>query len=428
MNLLNFYTQQFTEQIFPFWQKAFDEEFGGVYTCFNNEGTELISDDKYVWSQGRYLWVLGKIYELIKKQELEIDSMLIEKQATKTLVFLKENVLLKEGSCCFLLTREGTKKEVIPGKGYDHSIFADCFVLLGFAKYVKEFSRSEELAKWIWTLFQNVEKRILSNSYRTEPYPTPKDMKAHSIPMIMLNVVQELRECYEEMKDEKKVEYLLIDEKNYMDKISHEFIDSSYRVGELLYLNSARDDKTILGRHLNPGHTIEDAWFIAHTALRMQDEKMLSVAKGIALKALELGWDKKSSGLLRYVDYEAGGKPQGALLSDDFSQLIDETWDYKLWWPHAESLYTTLLFSSIYQDEGFEEWYMKLHHYIFKTFPSDNLEVGEWIQIRKRNGVPENRVVALPVKDPYHIMRSMLLIIDLLSNQPQFLNEIDNKF
>ena len=49
-----------------------------------------------------------------------------------------------------------------------------------------------------------------------------------------------------------------------------------------------------------------------------------------------------------------------------------------------------------------------------RTLPNRINDRGEWIQIRDRAGKPENRVVALPVKDPYHIMRNLLLILEIL--------------
>lgn len=52
--------------------------------------------------------------------------------------------------------------------------------------------------------------------------------------------------------------------------------------------------------------------------------------------------------------------------------------------------------------------------YTFDTFPNPDTEVGEWIQIRDRQGRPQNKVVALPVKDPFHVMRALILIVDLL--------------
>ncbi|MBA7699205.1 hypothetical protein ES703_107895 [subsurface metagenome] len=40
--------------------------------------------------------------------------------------------------------------------------------------------------------------------------------------------------------------------------------------------------------------------------------------------------------------------------------------------------------------------------------------MGEWIQIRNREGKPEDKVVALPVKDPYHITRAFMHLIKAL--------------
>ena len=38
------------------------------------------------------------------------------------------------------------------------------------------------------------------------------------------------------------------------------------------------------------------------------------------------------------------------------------------------------------------------------------------MQIRMRDGRPQEKVVALPVKDPFHITRNLCLILELLSS------------
>jgi N-acylglucosamine 2-epimerase len=43
--------------------------------------------------------------------------------------------------------------------------------------------------------------------------------------------------------------------------------------------------------------------------------------------------------------------------------------------------------------------------------------VREWLQIRTRDGAPQDKVVALPVKDPFHITRNLVLILELLSEK-----------
>jgi glycine dehydrogenase subunit 1 len=59
----------------------------------------------------------------------------------------------------------------------------------------------------------------------------------------------------------------------------------------------------------------------------------------------------------------------------------------------------------------------KVFDYTYKTFPNPDRSIREWIQIRTREGNPQEKVVALPVKDPYHIIRNVLLIIELLETQ-----------
>ena len=56
----DFYLSQLYEKILPFWEKyAPDREYGGYFTCFSGNGGQLVSRDKYIWSQGRMLWVLS---------------------------------------------------------------------------------------------------------------------------------------------------------------------------------------------------------------------------------------------------------------------------------------------------------------------------------------------------------------------------------
>ena len=96
-------------------------------------------------------------------------------------------------------------------------------------------------------------------------------------------------------------------------------------------------------------------------------------------------------------------------------RLIRETWSSKLWWPHSEALYASLLAYRVGGKGSDARWYERLHGYVFDTFPNPDASVGEWIQIRDRAGAPMDKVVALPVKDPFHIVRNVLAVLELLS-------------
>jgi N-acylglucosamine 2-epimerase len=80
-------------------------------------------------------------------------------------------------------------------------------------------------------------------------------------------------------------------------------------------------------------------------------------------------------------------------------------------------MYSSLISYFNTGDEEFFDWFERIFDYTYKTFPNPDRSVGEWIQIRTREGRPQEKVVALPVKDPYHIMRNVLLIIELLEKK-----------
>lgn len=87
------------------------------------------------------------------------------------------------------------------------------------------------------------------------------------------------------------------------------------------------------------------------------------------------------------------------------------SWDYKLWWVHSEALYIYALLYHLTGDDELKAMYEKVYAYTFLIFPSQ--KNGEWNQIRGRDGKEINTVVALPVKDPFHIIRDMVKIIKI---------------
>ena len=96
---------------------------------------------------------------------------------------------------------------------------------------------------------------------------------------------------------------------------------------------------------------------------------------------------------------------------------LQENWDNKLWWPHSEALFALLLAAAQTGEPDLMDWYAKAHDYTFATFPNPDPAIGEWIQIRTRDGQPVDKIVALPVKDPFHITRAFLLILELLERR-----------
>lgn len=408
--LADFYRDHVQESLLPFWARALDPLHGGIYTCFNNRGEKLVSTRKYAWSQGRFLWLWSKIASTIAEDRLDGDLGSYHAHLEKTARFLEKHVFMQNGNCAFLLSETGEMIESAPGQGYDTSIYADCFVVIGLAGYAA-LARDRRRYDTARALYDRIRKRLQSGNFRTEPFPVPEGYRAHSIPMIMLNVSQELLYAAEnlQMQDSSDLSGYAI---GYMTDIMENFCVENDRIAELLPDDPSEAD-SLLARHLNPGHTLESMWFVMHSAIKNECSWVIEKAARTTERALRTGWDEVYGGLFRFVD-KGGGKPTGRKLSFPFEKVITESWDMKLWWPHSEALYTTLLVYLLTEDETFWSWHEKIRHYVFRTFPHPDPQVGEWIQIRDRRGRPVEKVAALPVKDPFHILRNMLLILDIL--------------
>ena len=408
--LLQYYRNHTEQMLLPFWVRALDHQNGGVYTCFNNAGTRLLNRDKYTWSQGRFLWVWSKIAAMITGNRLSGQPATFYEHARKTARFLEENAFLDNGNCAFLLTEKGEKKEPIPGGGYDTSIFADCFIVLGLSEFAG-LSNDPERFNRALKLYDCIVDRFSAGDFRSEPYPVPEGYRSHSFPMILLNVSQNLADVAKKL-DHSRNEVLLQDSIAYMQDIMENFYQSDHRVVEMLPADPA-EKSTLLYRHVNPGHTIESMWFVMQTARKTGQSDYIHKAVLAIEKAVELGWDRKFGGLLRFVDIN-GGKPSGDQRSTPFEDLITDTWDMKLWWPHSEALYATLMGYQLSEKKIMLDLHHRFRAYVFETFPNPDQSIGEWIQIRNRKGEPLDKIAALPVKDPYHILRNMLLSIELL--------------
>jgi N-acylglucosamine 2-epimerase len=417
-HLLPFYRAHAENVLLPFWFRALDAQRGGIYTCYNNAGTELVSTDKYTWSQGRFIWILSQAASMIWKGSLSGDADFCLAHARKTVEFLRKHVFLENGNCAYVLTGAGEMKEAIPGKGYDTSFFADCFVVLGFAKYALVSGDRTVLADAL-RLYRRIRERLAQGDARSEPYPVPDGFEAQATPMILLNVAQELADTLEAFSLS-EAEAVRSEAGGYMDTIMDRFRDGRH-LREMLPADPLNAD-TLLCRHITPGHAVECMWFVMVEAVKTGRKDRVEQAVDVIEQSFELGWDGEYGGLFREVDRD-GGAPKGRLIGGRYEALILDTWDMKIWWPHSEILYSLLLAYRLTNRNSLLEKYHAAHEYVFRTFPNPDKTVGEWIQIRDRSGKSVEKTVALPVKDPYHILRNILLAIELLDGRAETIGQ-----
>ena len=414
------FQKELTENLLSFWiPRCLDQKHGGYLNCFCNDGSRLVSTDKYTWSQGRFLWMFSKLATASTELFNEKTRAEFLKYAKSGRDFLLKNVLIapEDLRCVFLMNADGTPKRVGDFEELDMSIFADCFVTMGFAAYAVA---ADDKASWKFakSLGDSVWERYQSGNYRTLPYPLSPKYVAHSKPMILTNVCCELykaAEKFDPVEAKKQKERIAQCHR----EVFEIFADENDLVHEFKLANGDFSSD-LFGQHINPGHVIEDMWFQLEAADILGDfcnaERICRITK----KTLQTGWDQKYGGFYHFVKVNGEQGMEGDLgeaADEPQMQLVLDDWGSKLWWVHSEALYTTLLLYDRTGDAEFLTWFEKIFKYVFETFPNPDKTVGEWVQIRTREGRPQEKVVALPVKDPYHIIRNVILIIELLEKR-----------
>ena len=419
---LDFFKKELTENLLSFWMgRCLDAKNGGYFNCFTNDGSRLVSSDKYIWSQGRFLWVLSKLSMIESDLFTPEQRAVFLRYAQSGKEFLLKNVLMAPGDyrCVFLTDAEGRPKQMEGHTGYDLSISADCFVVMGFAAYARA---AGDVQAWDFckNLGESVWERYNTEGFRSYPYPVPKGYASHAKPMILTNMLCEMYRTAQQL-DKDYSRQLLPKIKVCHEEVFDVFTDENALVHEFTQADGSFTDD-LFGQHINPGHTLEDMWFQCEAAEVLQDDSHKTQICEIVKRTMALGWDETYGGIYHFIPCDGldTNYAPGAMVDEPQMKLVLDDWGSKLWWVHSEALYTTLLMFLETGDHTFEALFQKVFDYTYATFPNPDRNIREWIQIRTRQGRPKEKVVALPVKDPYHIIRNVILIIELLERQKDY--------
>ncbi len=380
-SLRSFYKENLFDKCLNHWlEKSIDNDYGGYITCLDRKW-EVFNTDKSVWFQGRGAWMFSKIYNTLEKDAKWLEA------AEKGYDFLLKHCFDTDGRMFFQVTREG---KPLRKRRY---VFSEAFAAIAFAEYYMATGKAAALehAKRCYKIMVDVYRGAMV----TEPkvIPETREMKGLSFPMILLNVTQIMREAekdplYDEVADQ------------VVNDIFNDFYKSEEKaLFECVGVNGERLDSP-QGRCINPGHSIEAAWFLLHEGMYREDKQIIDKALLILEQSIEIGWDKEhGGGILYFVDIE--GKP-----AEQYE------WDMKLWWPHTEALYAFLLAYHLTGDSKYEKWYEKIHEWSFSHF--EDSENGEWFGYLHRDGSVSNTLKGSMWKGMFHLPRALLMNYCLL--------------
>lgn len=375
------YKRELLENCLPFWlEHSQDKEYGGYFSCLNRDGS-VYDTDKFIWLQGREVWMFAMLYNNVEKNQQWLDC------AIQGAEFLKKYGHDENWDFYFSLDRKGNPL-VQP-----YNIFSNTFACMAFAQLAKA-TGNDEYALIARRIFERIlERRSNPKGQWCKAYPGTRPMKDFALPMIICNMALEIEDILE---DKSVLEQTI-------DTCLHEVFDVFYQpeLGCMLENVSSVGGAPVdcfEGREINPGHDLEALWFMMNLGVRRGDKALIEKCVEIALRVIERGWDKEFGGIYYFLD--AKGVPQQKL-----------EWDQKLWWVHIESAIAMLKGYQLTGNEKCLEWFMKLDAYLWDNFKDK--EYPEWFGYLNRRGE-----VLLPLKGGkwkgcFHVPRGLYQIWQL---------------
>ena len=374
------YYHTLVDEVIPYWLKYAIDESGAINNCLNEDGT-IISKERYIWSQGRALWTFSALYNRIEKKKEYLDV------ANGLFNYLLNTGRDETGKWLYRFDEHGNVLDK------DISIYVDGFVLIGMAEYYK--ATGDERAKQIAIeTYENTLWRINHpGSYEVAPYVIKDGIKTHGVYMIFSYFYYQLGKAIgrEDICDSG---YKLA-----LEVINDFYVKEKDAILEFVTVDGKFTD-TPEGRACVPGHAIECMWFLISIFEDRNEKGNIDLCSKIIRRHIELAFDKEKGGLILALDIDGKspcfwGKPT-----------------YKPWWVQAETLVATVY---AYKHTG-DEWFMDIHKQIkefaFTHYPNG---YGEWYNWLDNDG-NVGETAALPVKDPFHLPRALMMLTDILEN------------
>lgn len=382
----NMYDMQLRKSVLPFWlEHGMDKEYGGILTGLDRDGS-IIETDKSVWFQGRALWTFATAYRTIDKKPEYLEA------ATSLVHFIENHCFDSDGRMFFRVSRDG--RPVIKRLRY---FFSETFAIIGFAAY-SEATGDKAYADKAFSLLQKVEmlrttSGILIPKFNQDTEPSI----GFGGPMILLNVLSELRRVLPEKKSWINA---------YMDTLINEVERYFIRDDMKLVLEQCAPDGTFMAEHfegrlLNPGHAIEGSWFIMNEGIIRNNQHYIELGLKMLDWMWDCGWDTEFGGIIQYRD------ALGISLSE-YHQ------DMKFWWPQCEAAIATLLAYRITMKDCYLDKFHKVNDYIQARFPDP--EHGEWYGYFHRDGTLATQIKGNLYKGPFHIPRFYMKAIEIIDS------------
>lgn len=379
------YRNRILKQYLPFWDKGgFDSKYGGFMCELFDDGS-VESDEKYIWYQGRGIWVYSYLYNNLERNKRFLNI------AKKSRDFLIKNMYIGEGKWRESVNRQGQPVLSTVGQGSSKDIYGALFSAAGLIEFYKATGNKDDL-------------EIAINSIRTsvKAYENPdyegvtvsgidkKGLRTQGHSFVIIWTLTNLLSFYKDAQLEEL-------QSEHVNHIMNHFWNSDFEiVNEDLF-----HDYTRIPTYesvMFTGHSLESLWIVLYEAMRKKDKRLFEVIKIRIRRLIEMDWDYVFDGMgtEEYNVFSSKGKSQGSCF------------DLKVMWAHTELLIATMTIYELTGEIWAKEWYERGREYCLKTMA--NTGTGVWRQAVDRFGKDKKRLgISIYRKDNFHQIRYYMM-------------------
>lgn len=380
--LAAFYKDHLFNNVLPPWEaRTADTEYGGYLHCFDRRWN-LYDDEKYIWFQGRQIWMFSRLYRKTgDKKWLELARI------GRDFVIDRSKAYAGGGRFNYQLDRTG---QVI--RRGTISIWTDFFILQALGEYILASGDETDLplVKEMWPIWV----RNTCDPKCEDIFHSVYDPRFFGYPMgvpFMATVLHDL--------------------------LGDEVFEAGTSCSKTILYTYARDDYKVLFENLtpagevlpvetgticNPGHTAETMWFVMDYARLAGEKTLISRAAEVLDWDWEKGVDHVRSGFYSFMN-AMGGEPYQAA----WHKETGARWDDKVWWANCEPLVSLSMAANALNSH---EWFQRFlsHHEFTQKYFVDHV-YGEWFSSLNADNTVKDSAKGSLWKAAYHLPRALLL-------------------
>jgi N-acylglucosamine 2-epimerase len=391
------YRRRLFDQYLPFWEKGgYDQQHGGFMCELNDDGS-VFNDEKYVWYQGRGIWVYAFLYNHFGKHAHYLDV------AARTRDFMVKHMYAGQGKWVEKVDREGKVLEGVGGL-----VYGWLFAAAGLAQYYiatgdpKDLELTKETIRAAMTAYDDPAYSDTHTTQYTAVEIPAKGVRSQGHSMVLASILVDLLRVH----DDPELARL---QRRHIELITRRFWNPDYGItNEYLDHDFAR----IPGAesYMFAGHSLETLWVVLQDALRTKDRRLFDTVAARVRRLLEMCWD--------YVFEGWGDGDYFVFNTPKHHQGPD--YSVKTMWAQCEAMVACLIVLEHTGHAWAKEWYDRVRAFALKTMPV--APHGVWRQAVDRFGKDVKRVgVSEKRKDNFHQAR--MLMLNLLSLDRMIANQ-----